>query len=308
MGTTEPPAQRVARIAAQQHGNVTTEQLRGAGFSAQQIARRVASGSLVRRHTGVYAVGHRPATQESRWLAAVLALGPDAVLSHRAAGALWGITRGPTTLDVLVPTTAGYRRRDGIVVHRAPLAPGDVVIRNGIPVTSLLRTMLDLAAVQSPWELARSFEQAQVRHHLSPVDLAVEVVCRRRYRGNGKLRRLLIGAVDPAKVRSVLELRFLRMCNAHGIRRPEVNIKMGPWMPDFRWEDARLIVETDGLEFHWTAASRFRDAEKDAYMRDHGYAVIRLSWADVTANPEATASRVRRALSPSIPPSPTSVA
>lgn len=294
--TDDAAVRHIAGVAARQHGNVTTAQLRAAGFSDQQISRRVRAGVLVRRHTGVYAVGHRPLTRESRWCAAVLALGPDAVLSHRAAAALWGIHAGSTTIDVLVPTTAGRGRRDGLVVHRAPLRPEDVTVRHGIRVTTLLRTLLDLAAVVSPYRLERAFEEAQVRHGLSPEDLAVEVLSRRRYRGNARLGRLLAAAVDPEAVRSILELRFLKLCQAHGISRPLVNELVGTWRPDFRWEDERVIVETDGLRFHQTAAKRRRDAQKDAAMRALGYTVVRLTWADVTEDPAATAALVRDVL------------
>jgi hypothetical protein len=225
-----------------------------------------------------------------------MALGPHAVLSHRAAGALWEIVRGAVPTDVLVPPTSGRASRDGIVVHRSALRPEDVGRRNEIPVTSLLRTTMDLAAVQTMREFERSFEEAQVRHSLSPDLLAVEVVCRRRYRGNGRLGAVLKDAVDPAAVLSVLELRFLALCARHGIPRPLVNERFGPWRPDFLWPEARVVVETDGLRFHRTAAQRRRDAEKDAYLRAHGHAVIRLTWADVVERPQPVAAGVLAAL------------
>jgi very-short-patch-repair endonuclease len=282
----------IRRIAEGQHGNITRAQLRALGLARGEIEERSSVGWLIRRHTGVYAVGHVPRTRESRWLAAVLALGEGAVLSHVAAAAHWRMLPGAAVTDVIVPTTAGHRRRDGIVVHRQRLPPTHVTIHREIPVTTPIRTLLDLAAVLSLGALAKAFEQAQVILHIPPAPLAAEVISRPRQRGNAKLRRILAGAVDPADVRSVLELRFLRLCSSHGIPRPQVNVRIGPWTPDFYWPDYALVVETDGYEFHRTAAARRRDAAKDECLRSLGLTVVRLTWADVTERPADTAARL----------------
>jgi very-short-patch-repair endonuclease len=286
---------RVAQLATRQHGNVTHAQLRSLGLSPREIEDRHDQGWLIRRHTGVYAVGHVPSTRESRWFAGVLALGEDAVLSHVAAGAHWGIVPGAAVTEVIVPTTAGHRKRDGIIVHRQRLPAAHTTLHRGIPVTTPIRTLLDLAALLSVRSLAKAFEQAQVRLHLPPAPMAAEVIARPRQRGNAKLRRILVGAVDSADVRSVLELRFLRLCAAHGLPRPRVNVRIGRWTPDFLWPDWGLVVETDGYDFHRTAAARRRDAIKDDFLRSIGLEVVRLTWADVTERPAATAARVRGA-------------
>jgi len=288
---------RVAQLAARQHGNVTHAQLRSLGLSPGAIEDRHDQGWLIRRHTGVFAVGHVPRTRESRWLAAVLALGDGAVLGHVAAGALWRMLAGAAVTEVIVPTTAGHPKRDGIVVHRQRLPASHVTVHRGIPVTTPIRTLLDLASVLSLGALAKAFEQAQVVLHLPPAPLAAEVLARPRQRGNAKLRRILAGAVDPADVRSVLELRFLRMCASYGIPRPQVNVRIGAWTPDFLWPDHGLVVETDGYDFHRTAAARRRDAMKDEFLRGIGLDVIRLTWADVTERPAQTAARVHGATS-----------
>jgi very-short-patch-repair endonuclease len=233
-----------------------------------------------------------PAARESAWHAAVLALGEGAVLSHTSAAALWGMVWTTAIIEVTVPTTAGHVKRDGIVVHRQRLPAEHVTNHRGIPVTTPIRTLLDYAAVASLGAVSRAFEQAQVHLHVPPAPLAAEVISRPRQRGNGKLRKVLVAAVDPADVRSVLELRFLRMCDAHGIPRPQVNVRMGEWTPDFYWPEWGLIVETDGVAFHSTAASRDRDALKDETMRSLGLAVLRLSWAEVTERPAETARRI----------------
>ena len=287
---------RVAKLAARQHGNVTAQQLRDHGHSRMQIAQKVAEGWLIPRHTGVFAVGHVPRTRESIWAAAVLAVGSYSVLSHRSAAAHWGIVRGAVPLEVTVPTYAGISHRDGIRVHRAALPEEHFEVRDRIRITSLARTVLDIAAVQPQRALDRVVEQAQVLHHLDPVLLAAEVECRRGYRGNGKVRRMLVGAIDPAAVRSVLELRFLELCQSHGIPRPLVNEQVGEWRPDFLWPEHRLVVETDSAAFHSSLAARRRDPLKDEALAALGFIVLRLRWRDVVETPAATAARVRAAL------------
>ena len=288
---------RVAALAARQHGNVTLAQMQAIGLSVGEIRERSERGWLIRRHREVYAVGHLPRLRESRWLAGVLALGEGAVLGYVAAGAHWRILRDAAITEVIVPTTAGHVKRDGIVVHRQRLPASHVTVHRGIPVTTPIRTLLDLASVLSLGALAKAFEQAQVILQLPPAPLAAEVIARPRQRGNAKLRRILAGAVDPADVRSVLELRFLRLCASYGIPRPQVNVRIGAWTPDFLWPDHGLVVETDGYEFHRTAAARRRDALKDEFLRAAGLTVIRLTWADVIERPAQTAARVRDATS-----------
>ena len=283
----------VAAIAARQHGNLTLAQLRALGLSRREIHVRCEAGWLIPRHTRVFALGYVPKQRESAWHAGVLALGNGAVLSHTAAAALWRMLRGGAVTEVTVPTTAGRPKRDGILVHRQPLPDSHVTTHRGIPVTTPIRTLLDLAAVSSLNVLFRAFEQAQVHLHMPPAPLAAEVIARPRRRGNAKLRRVLAGSVDPAAVRSVLELRFLRMCAVHGIPRPQVNVRIGIWTPDFLWPDRRLVVETDGYDFHRTAAARRRDACKDEAMRGLGLTVVRLTWSDVVERPSATAERIR---------------
>ena len=172
------------------------------------------------------------------------------------------------------------------------LPPSHVTVHRGIPVTTPIRTLLDLASVLSLGALASAFEQAQVLLRVPPAPVAAEVLSRPRQRGNAKLRRILAGAVDPAAVRSVLELRFLRMCASHGIPRPQVNVRIGAWTPDFLWPDRGLVVETDGYEFHRTAAARRRDALKDEFLRSVGLDVVRLTWADVAEWPAQTTERL----------------
>lgn len=292
----ERATRSIAAAAARQHGCVSRSQLHVAGFSPRQVERRIAAGTLIRVQRGVYAVGHRPRTSESRWMAAVLALGPDAVLSHRAAAELWRLVPVTRRLDVTVPGAAGRRPREGIMVHRRRLAAEDTSVQRGIPVTSLCRTLLDLAAVVDRRKLADAFEEAQVLHRLRPADLAAAAERHRGARGAAAVRHVLVDAVDPAYVVSHLELRFKALCRKQGIPAPLVNGQVGPWQPDFHWPHARLVVETDGGRFHRTAAKRERDARKDAWFAARGVLVLRLRWIDVVHEPERTATEVIRVL------------
>ena len=288
-------SQRIAALARRQHGNISFDQLRQ-WLSEDEIRGRRERGWLIPRHRGVYAVGHVPRTRHSTFSAAVLALGEEARLSHTSAGALWEITRGAVQIHVVVPTTAGLPARDGIVVHRQALPEPHRATHHRIPCTSLLRTLLDLGAILPLTALGSAFEEAQVVHRLAPELLAAEVLSRPGHRGTGKLRVILDGAVDPSGVRSILELRFLRMCAAHRIPRPLVNEKIGVWRPDFLWERQMVVVETDGVDFHRSAAKRRRDGEKDAALTALGFTVIRLRWADVVGRPAETAAVLQDAL------------
>lgn len=286
----------IARLAAAQHGCITRRQARSVGLSESQVDRRCRTGALIPLHRDVYAVGHVPQVVETTWMAAVLALGPGAHLSHQAAARLWGLSDRRCPVHVTVPSNAGFKDRDGIRVHRAGLGRGDVARRRGIPVTSLERTLSDLAGSVDARVLASAFEEAQVRHRLEPRQIMEHLDRNPGRRGNARLRVLAEGAVDPGAVRSVLELRFLRLCAEHDLPRPLVNARVGPWRPDFLWPHHALVVETDGRRFHRSVAKRDRDARKDAYFKARGCTVLRLDWAEVTAAPERVAEAVGRAL------------
>jgi very-short-patch-repair endonuclease len=280
----------IAVLAARQHGLVTRSQLLTSGVTRNVAARLVADGWLHRVHRGVYAVGHTALSRRGRWLAATLALGPDAVLSHRSAGELWAILPPDQPVEI---SATGRTHRDGITVYRARLSPRERTAHNGIPTTPLPRTLLDLAAVLDARALARAFEEAQVRHRLRPAELRVPSGAR----GVATLRALVEEAVDPAQVESVLELRFLKLCAAYGLPRPLTQVRMGPWRADFWFARERVVVETDGARFHATTAKRARDAQKRADLEARGEAVVRVTWADVDERPGAVADLVRAALS-----------
>lgn len=245
-----------------QHGVVSTAQLRGCGFDHQATYRLVGAGLLYRLHRGAYAVGHRAVSDHGRDLAAVLACGPGAVLSHRSAAALWGIRqhRGQF-VEVTVP--GNRRQRRGIRVHVSPGAAG--VVREGIPVTTPEQTLIDLADVLTPSALRQALATAE---RLGLVDRATLVVPPGR-------RAVVRG--EHVFTRSRAERLLYEWLDAWGFERPLVNQDIGPWEVDFYWPDRRFVLELDFYETHGDRAAFERDREKDAWLQEHGYVVLRVT-------------------------------
>lgn len=231
------------------------------------VASRVRAGRLHRVHQGVYAVGHVAPSRERTWMAAVLAGGEIAVLSHRSAAALWGMLKVERGLvDIAVPSLAGKKKRQGIRLHRSRTLTPDLTTRHkGIPVTRPSRTIADLRSAVSAKELRRAIRQAEVLG----LSLGTEAV--------------------PDRTRSDLELIFLRLCRRHRLPEPEINIWIERMQVDFLWPDRRLIVETDGYEFHRGKAAFEADRERDLRLRALGYEVIRLTYKQVTNDPGGVA-------------------
>jgi very-short-patch-repair endonuclease len=267
------PDREAARVAGEQHGIVTSAQLNTAGLDKSAIARRVAAGRLHRLHRGVYAVGHTALGNEGRWMAAVLACGPGAVLSHRSAAELWGmLTPGGGQIHVTVPVGGGRARRAGVRIHRRPSpARGEGTLRDRIPVTTPARTIADLRRGEPPSEVRKAVRQAD-------------------------FIGLPLGDVVRDRTRSELERRFLALCRRHHLPVPEVNARVGRWTVDFLWPEATLVVETDGY-----AAHRGRQAFEDDRARDNelvarGYEVLRFTYARVSDEAGAVAELVRARL------------
>jgi hypothetical protein len=296
-----PGDDALAALAARQHGVVAYRQLLELGFGRRAIQSRVARGRLHRVHLAVYAVGHSALSGNGRLLAAVLACGPGALLSHWSAGAHWQLL--PTSrsaVDVTVPsrTRAGNR---GIVVHQARhLHPDDGTVREGIPVTSVARTLLDLAEVVRPRQLERAVEEAERLRLFDLRDL--EELCERSRgrRGLRPLRAVLGGAVgEPPATRSELERRFLDLCREAGLPRPAVNLAAAGFEVDALWPRQRLVVELDGHAFHGTRAAFERDRVRDAELQLAGYRVLRLTHRRLKDEPAAVARTVATLLATS---------
>jgi predicted transcriptional regulator of viral defense system len=302
-GTTTPDAV-IARIAFAQHGVITFEQLRDAGLGEGAINLRVRNQRLHRVHRGVYAVGHARMSREGRWMAAVLALGDGALLSHVSAAALWGIRHSSSSqVHVTVPTPCGRKDRRGIVVHRSlTLRPADIAERQAIPVTSVSRTLLDLAGMLAPGRLERAVEQALA---LRLFDLSAThdvLAANPRRPGAAALARIVAAIHDePSLTRLELEALMLDLCDAHGIERPEVNVVVEGVEVDFFWRAQRLIVETDGRESHETPTAFARDRERDERLTVLGYRVVRFTYRRLVDHPAAVAATLRTLLGPKQP-------
>jgi len=294
----------IADLAERQHGVIAAAQLYSLGLSETQVATRVRNGWLHRLHRGVYAVGHRPMTREGRWMAAVIACGRDAVLSHWAAGDLWQITqsRGASdeerSIDVAIPSQRGVARRRGLIQHRVPtLRREETSIRNGIPVTTPARTLFDLAALLPRRQLERAIDEAQRLGLCGQAQL--EGIAERHAGrvGAGVLRRVLESHLAGSTItRSELEERFLALCRGRHLPQPQLNVPLLDYVVDFFWPEAALIVEVDGHASHGTRHAFQADRDRDGRLTTAGYRVLRFTWWDVTRRPAVVADRVRRLL------------
>jgi predicted transcriptional regulator of viral defense system len=291
-------AARVARLASDECGVLSIEELRRCGLSDSAVARGVRSGRLHVLHRGVYAVGHRHLTQQARFLAAVKACGRSAVLSHYSAAALWGFVEWDDRRPDVTVISRGGRSQEGIRVHRTQgLEASDRMRREGVPVTSPARTLLDLAAILSYASLRRAVRQAQALQRISVRQLTERLGTAGRRRGTGKLRRIV--ASGPAPTRSELEDAVLDLVLTGGFAHPEVNVPLPlagrRIVPDFRWPAVRVVVEADGAAWHDNRLAREADAERQALLEAYGETVIRVTWSQVLTRPAQTLARFRAA-------------
>jgi len=291
-----------AALAGAQHGMLARWQLLDLGMTEQMVKSRLQRGSLHRLHRGVFAYGHRAITVESRWMAAVLAFGPDAVLSHRSAGQLWGLVpRSRIRPEVTRPRHA--RGRPHLVVHQASL-PGDEVVQvRGIPVTSVPRTMLDLAGTREAREVERAWNEMEVRGYtdaLSVPDLLERYPGRR---GSLLLARLATRQSLPVGItRNDFEDAFLALIDRHGLPRPRMNVHItlrGRFYEiDCFWEEQRVAIELDGGAVHKTAKAFEDDRERDRILTAEGYTTSRVTWHHLHDTPAELASDLRQILTP----------
>ena len=298
----------VSRLADTQHGLLTSAQLAELGLTKDAILAWSRAGRLRRVHRGVYAAGHRPSNPATSLLAAALATGSDAVVSHYSAARLLGLLGDDGRRRAVVHVTVARRlpSRPGIRVHvTCHLPPHDVTRRWGIPVTSPLRTIIDLAPLATEQILRRVVREAEVQRLVEHQAMIARVTGLRGRRGVRALRQLL--DLGPAPTRSELEDRTLALILGAGLPRPEVNVPIRVdqtrYEVDFLFPDQRLIVEADGAAFHQTPQARTADADRQAALEGAGYRVLRVTWAQVTRDADQTAQRISRALG-APPPTP----
>lgn len=281
----------MARLAARQHGVITAKQLASVGLGRMAVSERTRNGRLHRIHRGVYAVGHRGLSLHGRFMAAVLACGDGAVLSHGSAAVLWGLLRpldGP--IHVSTPTTSGRKTRLGIHLHRcqalaeSPSLPSylpsrgrqrgglpPTTRRENIPVTTVPRTIDDLDGSLPPRLVRRAIRQAELAG----------------YRLDG---------VESDRTRSDLEAAFLELWRRHRLPTPEVNAKLGRWEVDFLWREQRVVVEADSWTYHRGSVAFQDDHARELDLRAEGFTVLRFTEQQLEEEPGRVAADVGRAL------------
>jgi len=290
---------RVATLAGRQGGVITYAQLRTLGVGRGAIEHRLLSGSLHRRHRGVYVVGHLAKAPLVEEFAAVLACPDGSLVSHHAAAALHGL-RPPVVPPIDVTVRRGDpRRHPGIRIHAVStqLDPADTLVRAGLPITAPARTLLDLAAVLTARDLRWAMEEARVLRVVAERDLQAVMERYPRQRGVGLLR----GAVgstgsEPRMTRSEAERRLIDLIDAAGLPAPALNARIAGLEVDTLWRSERLVVEVDGYAFHSGRTAFERDRRRDAALQSAGLRVTRLSWRQLTEEPLAVAVLLTRLL------------
>lgn len=291
----------IAAVAGPQHGVITTRQLLALGLTPRQIHYRTQIGRLHHLHHGVYAVGHRPVSPHARALAAVLACGAGAALSHGSAATLWGIRKH--WAEPLEVTTTSGRPRPRIKVHRSrTLTRRDVTRHFGIPVTSPARTVLDVATEMTDVGLSRGVNDLRLAGFLSLAELA-EVVARHPRPCDAKRLRAQVAHPEQAPTRKEFEDAFLLFVRRYGLPEPEVNTRVLGHEADALFRAHNLVVELDGWRFHSDRAAFESDRDRDADLLVAGIATVRVTWKRMTLSPGREAARLhailaRRATTP----------
>lgn len=291
----------ISRLAGRQYGVVARRQLLDGGLSEEEVDLRIRAGRLHRLHAGVYAVGHAAIPREGRWIAGVLASGPDAVLSHWSAAALWMIRpNSRSRIDVTV--THRSHSSKAICRHVSQVPPDEREVKEGIPATSVHRTIYDLAAAVSVDEVAAMVKEAEYLNlwdRLSLWDLLTRYPGKRGSRGlRSALKR--ITEEPTGRKHSKLEERFAPFLRRHHLLLPRFNdwilLEGKRYRVDCHWPGTGLVVELDGWEGHRTRSAFHDDRSRDRALKVAGYSVIHVTWAQLGSEPEEIASDLRRML------------
>jgi len=272
-------------MAARQHGVLARWQLLELGFAPATIDRRVAGGRLHRVARGIYAVGRPELSTFGRWMAATLACGPRAVLSHGSAAALWGFGREEDDLIEISLRLSSTRRRPGIRVYRRPqLRDRDVTSLSRIPVTGVVRTLIDYSSRLDPASIDRVVNEADARGLIDFESLRASLSEYPGHWGVGRLRSV-IDRHAFALTDSELERRFLPLAHGAGLPVPLTQQFVNGFRVDFFWPDLGLVVETDGLRYHSTPAQQGRDRRRDQAHVRAGLTPLRFTHAQVRFEP-----------------------
>jgi hypothetical protein len=287
--------QGLAELAREQHGVVSLGQLAGLGYPRQTVKEMVGTARLHPVCRAVYAVGHAGLSRHGRCLAAVLSCGERALLSHRSAAWLWGLT-GRFFLPIEVTAASPRRTRGAIGMHSAQaLTEADMTTTEGIPITAVPRTLLDFAAVD-PWFLGRAVDNA---HRLGLLDLIAmdELISRSRgFRGVARLRTALEIHRPAEFTRSGLERRFLDLALSAGLPRPSMNVFVEGYELDAHWPVERFAVELDTYDYHGTPRAFEADRIRQENLKLAGIEMTRITGVRMNREPRAVATRLKRLL------------
>jgi very-short-patch-repair endonuclease len=296
--------QAIAALAERQYGVVSRAQVRQLGLTDREIAVRLRLGHLHHLFHGAFAVGHRAIARKGRMLAAVLACDEGTILSHGSAAELLCLWDKRLAVIHVIPPDWSGRKIPDIRWHRVrmPLAD-EIEIRDGIPCTTVSRTIVDMAGEWGWGQLRRLVEQAAILRRLD-VNEIDRILARGRRRGAPRLRAILAGwrstAESHPQIRSRLEARLLPRLIEEGLPAPRTNVKLRieghQFEIDLLWGKQRLAIETDGEETHATRAAFQRDRKRDQILTAAGYRTARVTWRQVVDEPHAVVHRIARML------------
>lgn len=289
------PDDLIRGLASRQHGVVARHQLAAAGVPVHVIDYRVRSGELSCLHRGVYRAGPVAAPYE-RHMAAVLACGGAGMLSHRSAAELLRLPLDSAARAVEVSVLRGYRApSDELRIHRVARKP-EMTRVEGIPVTTVARTLLDVAGCCTEREAEQAVAYALRQRLVSGATLRRLLERHPTRRGARLLRALIESAGGPVLTRSQAEELLLALVRRGGLPVPEVNVRIGGLEVDFLWRAARLVVEVDGYAYHSSVRAFEKDRMRDAALLGLGYRVLRVTWRQLTGQPEAVLVRLAQLL------------
>lgn len=290
----------IAELAKRQHGLVARRQLLALGMSGRAIDGRVGREQLHQIFRGVFVYGSRRISRKGQWMAAVLAAGEGAALSHRSAARLWRLLPPATeVIDVICPPDRIVRRK-GIVNHSFQLRGDELLVHDAIPVTSPFRTIFDLAAVAEMRELERAFHEAEAREVTDRVSLPVLLERYPGRRGAKNLRALLDAGQPVGITRNDFEEAFVALVDRYALRRPRMNAPLairGRFFEiDALWERERVAVELDSRTIHDTRKKFESDRLRDRILIAEGWRTMRVTWRQLQDEPEEIVDDLERAL------------
>jgi predicted transcriptional regulator of viral defense system len=292
--STPPPDARIAALARRQHGVVSFRQLRAIGLGEDAIAYRAKTGRLHRIHRGVYAPGHAILSLKAQFMAAALAAGDGAAISHAAAAHLLGLLSfNATRIDV-----SSSRRLQPTATLRPhqtrTLGPQDVTTVDGIPTTTVARTLLDLAATAPQRHIERALDQAEILRVFDARAIDEQLA-----RANGRATKRLAAALHrhrdgPTLTRSELEEAFLALIDRAGLPRPRTNTRVCGVEVDAYWPEHRLVVEVDSYRYHRSRRSFESDRRRDIALQAAGIRAARITDRRIATEPQRVAGDLQR--------------